>query len=262
MENDKSIEFASELLGNSPQKLKVLYSDSGVLALEKPAGVLIDAFPWFPEPPSIVAALKSECLHNPDDLAEYHLSNIYSVYTLEPEVTGVALLATSKESSAYLRNELGSNQFTFRFNLLAKSELKVDSVHCDLPLAKHYKENTVLVSNKTGKKSNTTFKLITSSGPYQLWEAQTNFIRMHQIRVHAMESGIRILGEELYTHALSPRSVAFKALSTKKSDRKLMSDDLYLHLSSVQWNQEGKSIVVNSPLPPKITNLLETSKHI
>lgn len=260
MENDRSITVSSALTGKGVQKLKVLYCDRGVLALEKPAGMLIDAYPWYEDTDSIVASLKREGLKKQPELATCQLSSIYSVYSLEPEITGVAVLTTDKETSAFLRNELGSGKFIFKFVLLAKSELQVSSIECDLPLAKHYTENRVIVSNKTGKKCKTVFNLMATSGPYQLWEAQTDYVRMHQIRVHAMERGIHIIGEELYTEADSPRSVAYKATAGKKLEKKLVCNGLCVHLHSVAWEQGGTQVVVSSPLPQRMEDILSKSQ--
>lgn len=262
MENDKYIEFSSPLPGTAVERLKVLYVDKGVLGLEKPAGVLIDAYPWYLGMGSIVGGLKHELLKGVHELEEYHLNSLYSVYSLEPEVTGVALVATEKESSSFLRNELGSGGFIFKFVLLAKSELKESCVECDLPLAKHHDEDTVLVSNKTGKKCKTVFSLMGRSGSYELWEARTDYVRMHQIRVHAMERGIRIVGEELYTEAESPRSSAFKGIVGKKLEKApgkklVICDGLCLHLSSVEWERDGKRVVVESALPRRMADVLE-----
>lgn len=252
MEEDKFITFPPPLLGKCVEKLKVLYSDNTLLALDKPSGMLIDAYPWYQDINSIVAALRQGHLQGCPELAEYLFNSIYSVYSLEPEITGVALIATDKEMSNYLRNELGSGKFIFKFALLAKSNLKEGPVECSLPLAKHYNENTVLVSNKTGKKCKTVFNLLEASGSYQLWEAQTDYIRMHQIRVHAMERGIHIIGEDLYTETL-PQS------KTTLGRKLVLCDSLCLHLSSVEWQQQDKKILIESPLPTRMTDILE--KH-
>lgn len=237
MINEEYINLPNLLKGKD-SNLKILYNQ-GVLALQKPAGVLIDAYPWYPDAPSIIYQLKQELAQG--KLTEYHLQNIYSIYSLEPEVTGVALIATDKQSSNDLRNQFGSDQILFRFILLSKSDLNADSLVCELPIAKHYRENRVLVSSKTGKKSKTLFSLIAKQGKYQLWEAQTTYLRMHQIRLHAMECGINILGETLY-----------KADSTDISE----TEGIFLHLSSVEWGDSDSRIKVRSPLPTPMNEFL------
>lgn len=262
MENDRFIKISPSLLGKKEEKLKVLYFEDGILALEKPFGALIDAHPWYPDIPCIVPALKKEMLQNEADFKEYNLSNIYSVYSLEPEVTGVALIATNKESSAFLRNEFGSGKFTFRFSLLGTSDLEGETVECDLPLAKHYTENKMVVSNKTGKKCKTSFNLLRGGDSLRLWEAKTDYIRMHQVRVHAMESEIHIIGEQLYTESESPRSPAYKAKLGKKVHQKPVNSNLCLHLSSVEWDQGGRKIAIHSALPQRIQKLLDKNKDL
>lgn len=230
--NDEYIELSKVLVGNEKLKLQILYKNKGILAVEKPKNILIDAYPWFPAVDSIIYNLKEEVARG--KLKDFQFQNIYGIYALEPEVTGVALIATDKESMTYLRNEFGSDKMIFKFILISKGTAKGDSMICELPVAKHSRENRVLVSNKTGKKSKTEFKLLASQGGYQIWEAQTTYLRMHQIRLHAMECGIVILGEKLYKTGQAGR------------DDVCETDDLFLHLRSVEWDSDSNIKICSS----------------
>lgn len=234
-------------------EVKVLYYEDGILALEKPAGTLIDAYPWYPNAPSMVFELKQQ--REQDLLGKYDLKNIYGIYALEPEVTGVGLIACNKETCRYLRNVFGSDQMLFRFIFLSKSSLNKDSLECDLPIAKHYTEERVVISNKTGKKCKTLFKLLAASGDYQVWEAKTTYLRMHQIRIHASESGISILGDNLYGNP--DQSIPLKKEARKNAIEDMSRvEGICLHLSSVEWAQGEERVRIYSELPNKLQGLL------
>lgn len=241
------------LIGKDMMEVKVLYQGNGILGLEKPEGVLIDAYPWYPGVPSIVFGLREQA--GKGLLEEYDLKNIYAVYALEPEVTGVALIASNKESSRYLRNEFGSDQMIFRFIFLSKSQLGKSSVACDLPIAKHFTQEKAVISNKTGKKCKTLFRLLAAQGGYQVWEAQTTYLRMHQIRIHAMESGIGIVGDDLYGEVEEKVALEFKKGSKKSVVQDGLVEGLCLHLSSVEWG--GERIRIYSELSNKMRALFE-----
>lgn len=227
------LELPNFLSGKASTKLKILFNKEGILALEKPTGVLIDAYPWYPDCPSIIYTLKQEMLKG--KLADYHFESNYSIYALEPEVSGIALIATNKNSSNALRNLFGSYKMLFRFVFLTQGIISEDSVTCELPIAKHYREKRALVSNKTGKKAKTLFNLIAKHDNYHIWEAKTDYLRMHQIRLHAMESGIPILGDNLY--------------NTLDRHENSQLERIFLHLNSLEWGSDNEKIQILSPLP-------------
>jgi len=238
----KELELPNLLSGKTSTKLKILFEVPGILALEKPSGVLIDAYPWYPDFPSIIYSLKQKKALG--GLPEYPFESNYGIFALEPAMSGIALIATNKESSNYLRNLFGSYKMLFRFVFLAKSKSDKQSLICELPIAKHYRENKVLVSNKTGKKSKTLFNLIDKLGDYQLWEARTDYLRMHQIRLHAMESGIPILGDRLYN------------ISDQKEDQvgNRRFEPILLHLRSIEWGTDNEKVQIFSPMPDSFSS--------
>lgn len=261
MKNDHEKQFLKILIEGAPTKIKILYSNNDVLALDKPEGILIDAYPWYPDVGSIVLGLRQQMAQGL--LEKCHLESTYAVYALEPEVTGVALIASNKHSSSYLRNEFGSGKLLFRFIFLTKSGLDTSFVECDLPIAKHYTENRAVISNRTGKKCKTWFRLVEAQGEYQVWEAQTTYLRMHQIRIHAMESGIAIVGDHLYGEMEQDDSFCSNRSSTEYSVIDLpLSEGICLHLSSVEWGDEDKKICIHSPLPKKMKRLFEKLKIV
>lgn len=248
------IGFAAPLLGERAVRLEVLYSGGGVLGLEKPLGVLVDAHPWYEGEPSLVSGLRQQIEKGKAELEKYKLEDVYSVYGLEPEVTGIALLAANKESAEFLRNQMGSGTMTFRFTLLGKGTgSEEDEISCDLPLSKHYSKPKMVVSNKTGKKCRTNFKRLEKIGSYEVWEAELDYMRMHQVRIHAHESGLGIVGESLYG-AVEPVYLSkLKRRYVHKEEReKPLYEGICLHLSEVQYvNPEGEKVCVRAGLPKK-----------
>lgn len=108
------------------------------------------------------------------------------------------IFAGSREQLAALRENYGSNRWQFRFLILARGGPREDEVSCDLPIALHSREDRSLVSHTTGKRATTRFRRLAANSGLQLWEAETNFLRSDQIRLHASEVGLRIAGENRY----------------------------------------------------------------
>jgi len=257
------ISFREGLLGEEPNRLKVLYADEGVLALEKPQGVLIDAHPRYKGVPSIVAALWEQVKEGKPELLPYGIDIVKSVYFLEPEVTGVCLLAINESSVGKIRNLYGSEKMKFYFQLLGKEEgVTKDTLECSLPLAEK-ESGGVWVSHKRGKKTATVFRRIERCGDYALWDAEVNYIRMHQIRVHAKEVGLRLLGEDLYGEGDSVYLSDLKRnYKQKEGEERPLFDGLFLHLERVEWMDDLENgCVINCPLPKSSRVLLDKLSH-
>lgn len=115
--------------------------------------------------------------------------------------SGPTVLTSDRSISSLLREDYGSNQWRFTFLLFTRSSPNQAELFCDLPIARHFEENRALVSHRTGKKAQTSFRRIGLGKTLQLWEAATTYLRPDQIRVHAMECGLSIAGETLYTES-------------------------------------------------------------
>ncbi len=55
-----------------------------------------------------------------------------------------------------------------------------------------------LISHRTGKKARTRFTRLREGGCLEMWQAETSYLRADQIRLHAVECGLAVVGENLY----------------------------------------------------------------
>lgn len=240
------IGFPPPLLGIKPLRLEVLCVKNGLLGLEKPKGILIDAHPWHTNYPAIIPALRSQIATKKPELDNFKLKHLYAAYPLDPEITGIALLITDKYYLDKYRNAYGSFAFHFRFNFLALHNQTVeDSLECHLPLCPHSQEKRMFVSHKRGKRASTHFKKIAQHDQYDLWQAETQYLRPHQIRIHAAESDLKMIGETLYTSRKATQPPAPKQSLKPKHPA---SQGIDLHLKEILWEKE----IVISPLPKKM----------
>lgn len=194
----EKIGFPSPLLGAAPMRLSVLAQSEGCLVLEKPSGVAVDAHPLYPKAPSLVAGINAQLEAGKPELQRLGLEKVYETHPLDAELPGLALLAVGQQGKALWRNVFGSRQITFGFRLLTFAKTEATSQTCELPLARHFEEARMVVSHKTGKRTATTFRQLESIGRMTLWEATTDYLRLHQVRLHALESALPVAGDPLY----------------------------------------------------------------
>ncbi len=208
--------------------------------------------------PDISMALRRELLNGKPQLARLGIEGVYRIYNLEAAASGVLIYAKNEEKEELLRNAFGSRQLDFRYHFLASVEGEQRERFCGLPIALHTEEKRMLVSHKTGKKCETRFRYLRHYGSYQLWEAETRDMRMHQIRLHAAECGLKLVGEKLYSSGDNVfLSKIKKGYRKSEQVEKPLNEGVCLHLVSVKLDFPNASFSsVEAALPSRFENLL------
>lgn len=168
------------------------------------------------------------------------------------EVSGIFLCAKTAEARAGLKNEMGSGRFRFVYHIVADEAPAEETLTCELPLASHAAEAFSYVSRKSGKKTSTTFRKLQQWPKHSLWETASPFDRVHQVRVHASESGVRIAGETVYRPGLRRPPPKMPSLSGRAPRSRLC-----LHLVRLTFSFPGEEpIEMEAPYPPWFRDLL------
>ena len=267
--NSEAIGFPSGMLNVNSCRLSVLYNDDSLVAIEKPSGIPIRPHAWYTHLPNLSTAIRQQ--QGKPELKRLGIpSSLFPIFALEAECSGLALFAKSKEQARFYRNQYGSRQLHFTFTFLATEvDATLQERKCDLPLARHYNCKRMLVSHKSGKHCQTAFRRIEPlCPPYGVWEARTDYYRFHQIRLHAYESGLTVLGESLYALQPIPRSKPwqghqnFNADSRENGAPSSVSSFPCQHLSSLELkSMEGLSIMIESPLPKRLQAIVKQMHH-
>lgn len=192
------IGFPEGRLREKPVRLPVLANQEDWFAVNKFAGILPQAHPWYSERPNLTSAIRDQISEGKGELKRLGVSNCHYIAGSECEFEGPSLFAKTKPSSDFLKNAFGSDQFLFRFWFLTPHRSKESEHSCELPVGAHKSEPHAAVTHRFGKKSSTRFRRLGESDHLNLWEATTSHPRLHQIRLHAAEVGLTIYGDLLY----------------------------------------------------------------
>ncbi|MCD8283604.1 MAG: hypothetical protein LUD39_01970 [Opitutae bacterium] len=250
----EQIGFPAGTISEAPARVPLIFAGTGAFALSKPAGVPAE---------KILAALRARIAAGKNLPCELHAEKPQIVFAADTEASGIVLFA-DKETTEFetWRNALGSSQIEQTFLLLARQNdattnpkspppTRASEFSCELPVAKHFSEPRALVSHKTGKKSRTTFSCEEAFPPWGLWRATTMFARFHQLPLHAAESGIPIVGDEIYGHvpAIKISELRLNKRLNKGEDKAFYAAQC-LHL----WRATA-SFTTNPPqnFPPPLT---------
>jgi len=252
MSGSKFLGFPAPLLGLESVRLPILFDNGDLLAFEKPIGVLVREDSWYPRTPVLIEAVRYQAGEGKPEFARMNIpeSGLWAIHDLDPECHGPVLMARSRDTAEACKEAFGSLQFTFSFELICKTPLSESPPSCTLPVARHRTEKRILVSHATGKQTETDFEFLNRLGSHQLVRATTRYPRRHHLRLHAVESGLPLLGDALYAKSPLPLLSRFKKDYRPRKDRK--EQPLYpgpaYRLASIQMDGNH---VVECPAPSK-----------
>jgi len=218
------------------EEIKIIYEDDDVLAINKPAGLLV---------------------HGQDSLVDWLLENYPEiknvgedparpgiVHRLDKDTSGVLLVAKNQRAFEYLKEQFKNRKIKKKYIVLVWGDIKNDKGIIDLPIAKSKKDfrkrtSTGKVAGKI-REAITEYKVLKRFSVYTLIEVSPQTGRTHQIRVHLKAIGHPVVGDKLYGPKEAP------------------IDRQFLHANSLEFKLLGGSVIkLEADLPEDLKNFLD-----
>jgi 23S rRNA-/tRNA-specific pseudouridylate synthase len=199
---DQSIGFPPPLLGREGLRVPVIAWGEGFVVLMKPSDCVGYAHPRFIRFPSMLESLRFQLKEEKPELLRLGWTvdtPLNAVYNLEPGISGMFIITTHPERHQILSNAWGSDGFRMIFHFLAKDSGGDSIRECSLPIAEDAQKGEVKVTHRHGKKTHTLFRRLKRWGNFALWEAETTYYRLDQLFLHAVESGLPVVGDRRYS---------------------------------------------------------------
>jgi 23S rRNA (cytosine1962-C5)-methyltransferase len=131
------------------------------------------------------------------------------IHRLDSTTTGVLILGCTKASTASACEAFAQGQAQKKYLFITDKKLE-----CSTPIVHHsfiekqqgkWVSKLIESESITSANSNTIFIKLESHEKWSLWEAVPTTGKTHQIRLHAKDLGISILGDELYGGSRFPQ---------------------------------------------------------
>ena len=182
--------------------LPVLYEDEHVLAIDKPAGLLVHDAPAEPCAPSVAAWFVEHC---PREAAAFDVERPGIVHRLDKHTSGVLLLAKTPAAQTALSAAFEARETHKQYLALCDGIPQRDRAVIDADIGRSHAARRRMAVASDGRSAQTEYEVLAAARERSLVLAKPLTGRTHQIRVHLAAIGAPVAGDELYGRGPGPR---------------------------------------------------------
>ncbi len=220
--------------------LTILYEDADVIAIDKPAGMVVHPAAGHASGTLVNALL----YHFPDIEGVGEGGRPGIVHRLDKDTSGIILVAKNPRAHRYLQAQFKARTVEKTYLALVHGHVSPKEGLIDAPIGRHprHRQRMAVTPADKGREAQTEYKVLAFYGPATLVAAHPLTGRTHQIRVHFASIGHPVVGDPLYG-----RKDAY-GLGRH-----------FLHAYRLRFRRPSDEAIVEleSPLPPELEALLK-----
>ncbi|MDE2778493.1 MAG: RluA family pseudouridine synthase [Chloroflexota bacterium] len=221
--------------------IEVVYQDSDIVVIDKPAGLSVHPGPGHPDG-TLVNALLARC---PDiqGVGGVHRPGI--VHRLDKDTSGLIVVAKTEKAHHDISSQIKRREVHKGYMALTVGVPPQDSGTVDAPIARDPRHRQRMAVVLGGRESRTHFRVVKELEGHALLSLTLETGRTHQIRVHLAYLGYPIYGDEVYGRRSS-------ALSRQ-----------FLHANALEFlhPRTGERMSFHSALPRDLNEAMESLIH-
>jgi 23S rRNA pseudouridine1911/1915/1917 synthase len=209
--------------------LKIIYEDSDLLVIDKPAGLAVHPAPGHPSHTLVNAILN----YLPALAQDADSLRPGIVHRLDKDTSGLILVAKNRVAQENLSDQFKNRVVKKAYITLVKGKLTPEKGTIEAAIGRDPRNRQRMAVVSEGREARTEYRVIKYYGNHTLLEIKPETGRTHQIRVHLAAIGFPVLGDATYGIASPHLSRQF-----------LHAGKIGFHLPST-----GKYVEFESPLP-------------
>jgi|SRR5579863_2228152 len=223
--------------------LKVLYEDADLVAIDKPAGMVVHAG----------AGVRSGTLVNALLGRFGALSQAGGplrpgiVHRLDRYTSGVLLVAKNDVAHRRLAEQFASRRVEKTYLAMVHGKVKLDRGRIEKPIARDPRHRTRMTTRLArGRAAWSEYRVLGRFAGFTFLEVRIGTGRTHQIRVHLASIGHPVAGDRLYG---APAKMAGQPVLAR----------YFLHAHRIRFEQPttGSAVAVESPLPQDLKDWMQ-----
>jgi RluA family pseudouridine synthase len=180
-------------------EIPVLFEDGHLLALNKPAQLLVSPDRSDPKRPNLMQLLHRGIERGVPWARQRGLDYLMNAHRLDSGTSGVILLAKDKSTLVALATQFADGESRRIYAALVRGSAPAVAFETDAKLAPHPLQMGVIrVDPREGKRSRTTFAVREQFSGFLLLECRPFPDRPHQIRAHLKHLRLPLVGDDVY----------------------------------------------------------------
>jgi len=245
-----------------PIPLAILYQDSDIVVLNKPAGLVVHPAPGHSSG-TLVNALLYHC---PDLEGIGGEIRPGIVHRLDKDTSGTMVVAKNAPALEALARQFKDRSVDKKYLALVYGELKKDAGTIDLPIGRHpLHRKQMSTFTRKGRQAETSWRVSERFQNFTLLELTLNTGRTHQIRVHCSAIDHPIVGDPVYCPR--KRLINFSRknsnLPSDLTDRLKQISRQMLHAWQLRFihPRTGRAVSFGSPIPADMQALIDALRN-
>jgi 23S rRNA pseudouridine1911/1915/1917 synthase len=235
--------------------LSVLFEDSEILVLDKPAGLVVH-----PAVGHRDGTLVNALLHRSKEWAG-PADRPGLVHRLDKDTSGVLVIAKTERAMAVLGKAMKERALEKEYLAVVYGKAPLKKGRIDLKIRRDPADRKrMAVSKIEGRDSSTFYEILSeSSGSLSgltLLECTLVTGRTHQIRVHLKALNLPVVGDPVYG---SPRWKGLKSEALREACRAFPRQALHAWKLGIRHPTTGEAMTFTAPVPADMKGLLETA---
>ena len=219
--------------------LDVLYEDADLVAINKPAGMVVH-----PAYGHTSGTLVNALLHHWPEVAQVgdaHRAGI--VHRLDKDTSGVIVIARTPEAYRDLQAQFAARSVTKRYLALVERHPQTATGRIEAAIGRDPRQRKRMAVTRDGREAVSEYKVLVFYAERALLEVFPKTGRTHQIRVHLAFIGCPVVGDRVY--------------GFRKQRLKLKR--LFLHAAdlAIRSPTSGDPLTFSAPLPVGLQNTLD-----
>ncbi|ORJ60248.1 RluA family pseudouridine synthase [Geothermobacter hydrogeniphilus] len=248
--------FKPEPINAIPQDipLNILYEDSDLIVIDKPAGMVVHPAPGHPDG-TLVNALLYHCRDLAGIGGELRPG---IVHRLDKDTSGVLVATKNDLAHQSLAEQFKEHSIRRRYLALVHGQVQQARGVVDKAIGRHPTERKKMSSrSRQGRRAVTRWEVLRRFDLDRLsWlELALETGRTHQIRVHMSELNLPLVGDPVYGQQRRANAVA--DLELRKRLQRLQRQALHARLLGFRHPTSGEYQEFRSPLPEDLGQILD-----